>query len=55
MHCTRRAPPGLPTRTPGATGRSYPYLYCRDALKLLNPAMFNPTQVEGAQPLLRPR
>lgn len=39
----------------GATGRSYPYLDCRDALKLLNPAMFNPIQLEGARPLLRPR
>lgn len=45
-----------PTRIQdGATGRSYPYLDCHDALKLLNPAMFDPRPVEGARPLLRPR
>ena len=38
-----------------ATGRSYPFLDCRDALKLLNPAMFDPIQVEGARPRIRPR
>lgn len=45
-----------PTRIQdGATGRSYPYRDCRDALKLLTPATFNPKPVEGARPLLRPR
>jgi subtilisin family serine protease len=38
-----------------ATGRSYPFLDCRDALKLLNPAMFAPIQLEGARPRRRPR
>jgi subtilisin family serine protease len=38
-----------------ATGRSYPFLDCRDALKLLNPAMFDPIPVEGAKPRLRHR
>ncbi len=45
-----------PTRIQdGATGRSYPFLDCRDALKLLNPAMFEPIPVEGARPRIRPR
>ncbi|MEQ1513787.1 MAG: S8 family serine peptidase [Lysobacteraceae bacterium] len=38
-----------------ATGRSYPFLDCRDALKLLNPAMFDPIPVNGARPRIRPR
>jgi hypothetical protein len=38
-----------------ASGRSYPFLDCRDALKLLNPAMFDPIPVDGATPLIRPR
>jgi subtilisin family serine protease len=38
-----------------ASGRSYPFLDCRDALKLLNPAMFEPIPVEGARPRIRPR
>lgn len=38
-----------------ATGRSYPFLDCRDALKLLRPAMFDPIPVDGATPLIRPR
>lgn len=45
-----------PTRLQNsATGRSYPFLDCRDALKLLNPAMFNPIPAEGARPRIRPR
>ncbi len=45
-----------PTRVQDtATGRSYPFLDCRDALKLLNPAMFNPVPVQGARPRIRPR
>lgn len=45
-----------PTRVQDtATGRSYPFLDCRDALKLLNPAMFQPIPVEGARPRVRPR
>ncbi len=45
-----------PTRVQDtATGRSYPFLDCRDALKLLNPAMFQPIPVEGARPRIRPR
>ncbi len=45
-----------PTRIQdGATGRNYPFLDCRDALKLLNPAMFEPIPVEGARPRVRPR
>lgn len=38
-----------------ATARSYPFLDCRDALKLLNPAMFDPIPAEGAKPRIRPR
>lgn len=38
-----------------ATGRSYPFLDCRDALKLLNPAMFQPMPIDGAKPRIRPR
>jgi hypothetical protein len=38
-----------------ASGRSYPFLDCRDALKLLNPAMFDPIPADGAKPLIRPR
>lgn len=38
-----------------ATARSYPFLDCRDALKLLNPAMFEPIPAEGAKPRVRPR
>ncbi len=38
-----------------ATGRSYPFLDCRDALKLLNPAMFDPIPASGARPRIRPR
>ena len=45
-----------PTRIQdAATGRNYPFLDCRDALKLLNPAMFAPIQIEGARPRRRPR
>ena len=45
-----------PTRVQdAATGRSYPFLDCRDALKLLNPAMFNPIPAEGVRPRVRPR
>lgn len=45
-----------PTRIQdAASGRSYPFLDCRDALKLLNPAMFLPMQAEGARPRRRPR
>jgi subtilisin family serine protease len=45
-----------PTRLQdAATGRSYPFLDCRDALKLLNAAMFLPIQLEGARPRRRPR
>jgi Subtilase family len=38
-----------------AAGRSYPFLDCRDAMKLLNPAMFDPIPVDGARPRVRPR
>lgn len=38
-----------------ASGRSYPFLDCRDALKLLNPAMFDPIPANGAQPRIPPR
>ena len=45
-----------PTRVQDtATGRSYPFLDCRDALKLLNPAMFEPIPVQGVRPRIRPR
>jgi subtilisin family serine protease len=45
-----------PTRIEdAATGRSYPFLDCRDALKLLNPAMFDPIPARGARPRIRPR
>lgn len=45
-----------PTRIQdGASGREYPFLDCRDAAKLLNPAMFEPIPVEGRAPRLRPR
>jgi len=37
------------------TGREYPFLDCRDAMKLLNPAMFAPRVLEGARPRIRPR
>ena len=45
-----------PTRIsePGGT-RSYPFLDCRDALKLLAPALLAPRVLEGARPRLRPR
>jgi hypothetical protein len=45
-----------PTRIsePGGT-RSYPFLDCRDALKLLAPALVAPRLLEGARPRLRPR
>lgn len=35
--------------------RDYPFLDCRDALKLLNPGMFAPITLEGARPRLPPR
>lgn len=35
--------------------RSYPFLDCRDALKLLAPAMFAPQPLEGARPRVPPR
>lgn len=38
-----------------ASGREYPFLDCRDAIKLLNPAMFDPIPVEGRAPKQRPR
>ena len=45
-----------PTRIQdGASGREYPFLDCRDAAKMLNPAMFDPIPVEGRAPKLRPR
>ena len=45
-----------PTRiTDTVSARSYPFLNCRDALRILNPAMFAPIQVNGARPLLVPR
>jgi subtilisin family serine protease len=45
-----------PTRlNDAASGRAYPFLDCRDAMKLLNPAMFAPITLEGARPRIRPR
>src|SRR5690606_35502757 len=37
-----------------ASGRVYPFLDCRDAVALLNPAAIRPLPVNGAQPLLPP-
>jgi subtilisin family serine protease len=45
-----------PTRiTDTVSARSYPFLNCRDALRILNPAMFEPIPVNGSRPLLVPR
>jgi hypothetical protein len=45
-----------PTRiTDAVSARSYPFLNCRDALRILNPAMFEPIPVNGSRPLLVPR
>ena len=45
-----------PTRiTDTVSGRTYPFLNCRDALRILNPAMFEPIQVNGSRPLRVPR
>lgn len=45
-----------PTRVADvATGREYPFLDCRDALKLLNPAMFEPIPARGSRARIRPR
>lgn len=41
---------GYPT-----SDRTYPFLNCRDALRILNPAMFEPIQANGLRPLLVPR
>lgn len=41
---------GYPT-----SDRTYPFLNCRDALRILNPAMFEPIQANGSRPLLVPR
>lgn len=38
-----------------ASGRVYPFLDCRDAAALLNPAAIRPLPANGAQPLLPPR
>ncbi len=38
-----------------ASGRSYPFLDCRDALKLLNPGLFAPRVLNGSMPRPRPR
>src|SRR5690606_26965538 len=38
-----------------ASGRVYPFLDCRDAVALLNPAAIRPLPANGAQPLLPPR
>lgn len=37
-----------------ASGRQYPFLDCLDAVALLNPSIFNPIPMNGAQPLLPP-
>lgn len=45
-----------PTRiTDTVSARSYPFLNCRDALRVLNPAMFEPIPVNGSRPLRVPR
>ncbi len=38
-----------------ASGRTYPFLDCRDALKLLNPGLFAPRVLNGSMPRRRPR
>lgn len=37
-----------------ASGRVYPFLDCNDAVRLLNPSIFDPIPVNGAQPLIPP-
>jgi len=32
------------------SGRTYPFLDCRDAVRLLNPSLFRPIRVNGSQP-----
>jgi len=45
-----------PTRiTDTVSARTYPFLNCRNALHLLNPAMFEPIQANGSRPLRVPR
>lgn len=42
-----------PTRiTDARSGRGYPFLDCRDAVRLLNPAYFGPKRAQGSQPLI---
>lgn len=44
-----------PTRiTDTVSARTYPLLNCRDALRILNPAMFEPILVNGGRPLRVP-
>lgn len=45
-----------PTRiTDTVSARSYPFLNCRDALRILNPVMFEPIPANGSRPLRVPR
>lgn len=45
-----------PTRiTDTVSARTYPFLNCRNALQLLNPAMFEPIPANGSRPLRVPR
>jgi subtilisin family serine protease len=37
------------------SGRQYPFLECRDALRLLAPAVFEPILLEGSHPLVPPK
>lgn len=36
------------------SGRSYPFLDCKDAVRLLNPSLFGPIRVNGSQPRIPP-
>lgn len=38
-----------------ASGRSYPFLDCRDAVRLVDPSRFEPIPRNGSQPLIAPR
>ena len=41
--------------TDPVSGRVYPFLDCRDAVRLLNPSLFRPIRVNGSQPRIPPR